>query len=351
MKSLTEQDGELVENWYIAALSHEVLGYKPISRSLYSKHYVLFRDSEGKPRALEDRCLHRGTKLSEGSCDKDGIRCPYHGWAYDPSGALIDIPSDGPKANRDRNWKIPSAPVIEQDGAVWLWTGTHSPDPVTPPWRFPFAENSAWTKYFMITNFENEVTHLVQNFMDVPHTVFVHSKWFRNKAMIQVPYELEMAKGRVKATYHKPADSVGSAMNYFINPKRQPMQHTDEFVFPNITRVDYRFGDYGLVINSQCTPVDRFKSRVYTWIAFRGNWLAPLSKPLMRFYTRRVIEQDVVIMANQGSNLVRFNERGDWKSTAADEIHLAISRIRELGIKSKASALEPSLKKESIFWI
>ncbi len=33
----------------------------------------------------------------------------------------------------------------------------------------------------MITDFPNEVTNLAENFMDVPHTVYVHRGWFRDE--------------------------------------------------------------------------------------------------------------------------------------------------------------------------
>jgi phenylpropionate dioxygenase-like ring-hydroxylating dioxygenase large terminal subunit len=358
LKSLQAVDGELRQHWYIVALAGELRGRKPLARTVYGKYYALFRDGEGKPRALLDRCVHRGAKLSEGRCVDGGLACPYHGWVYDSSGNVVDIPSEGPRsaeragAIRARRWSAPSVPVVEQDGVLWLWAGDGEPHPASPPWKFPHADDQSWQGYFMVTDFANEVTHLVQNFMDVPHTVFVHRHWFRDRALIQVPYTLEVGAGSVTATYQQPGDAIGGVMRWVINPDRLPMVHTDQYVFPNLTRVDYRFGENGFVINSQCTPVERYSTRVYTWIAYRGSWLAPWLRPVVRFYTRRVIQQDVEIMRNQGGNLRRFGEEEPaWKSTAADDIHLAISRLREAGVHSRAAALAPSYRRERLFWI
>jgi phenylpropionate dioxygenase-like ring-hydroxylating dioxygenase large terminal subunit len=365
MSTIREIDGELSAHWYIAALSSELGRRAVLARTIYGKHYALFRTDTGEVRVLEDRCLHRGTKLSEGNCDGATLRCPYHGWAYKGDGTVIDIPSEGPCTPEltatitGRGWKIPALSAVELDGVIWVWMGEDSegkpsmPNPGNPPWRFPFGEDPAWTHYFMVTDFANEVTHLAQNFMDVPHTVFVHAKWFRDKVLMKVPYRLDVGNGRVKATYLKPDDTIGGIMRYVLNPARKPMEHTDEFVFPNLTRVDYRFGENGFVINSQCTPVDRYRTRVYTWIAYRGIAFAPLLKPVMRFYTRQVIEQDVRIMENQGSNLLRHPDRTDWKSTAADEIHIAITRLRELGVKSRVEAQTQPMRatQERTFWI
>src|SRR5262249_44727278 len=158
--------GQLIENWYIAALSRELKPGKILARTVYSKHFAIFRDAHGKACVLEDRCLHRGTKLSEGHCSERGLHCPYHGWVYDSDGNVISVPSEGPSCDetslRSRKWKITSPPVIEQDGAIWIWAGAGAAQSETPPWRFPHSGDPKWIRYFMITDFENEVTHLAQ---------------------------------------------------------------------------------------------------------------------------------------------------------------------------------------------
>jgi len=204
----------------------------------------------------------------------------------------------------------------------------------------------------MITDFQNEVTNLAENFMDVPHTIFVHKNWFRTQTLREVPIELSVNQGRVLVTYHQPNDAIGWT-HFLVNPKRLPMVHTDEFIYPNITRVDYTFGEeHGFIINSQCTPLSTLSSRVYTYIAYRtgASWITRLLKPLFRFYTRVVIEQDVRIMANQGASL-REDFRRDFKATDADEIHIAIERLRELGAAGSPELWSFKKKKEKKFWI
>lgn len=357
MSTLNLRDAKLIENWYIAALSTDVTEHKPFACTLYDEPLVIFREASGTPKTLQDRCIHRGTKLSKGHCSKVGITCPYHGWTFGSEGEVISIPSEGPEndklSTRSQNkaWKVQAYPTVEQDGVIWVWMGRGEPKTAAPPWRFPYFGDKKWTQYFMVTDFENEVGHLVQNFMDVPHTVFVHDKWFREKKWMNVPYDLETSQGRVKATYHKPLDTIGGFMNRVINPDRKPMEHIDEFIYPNITRVDYRFGSRGFVINSQCSPVSEFKTRVYTWITYRGSFIAPMLKPLMRYYTRKVITQDVEIMQNQGSNLQRFKDAPVWVSTAADEIHIAIERLRTQGQMGKFETQATASNKERSFWI
>jgi hypothetical protein len=111
---------------------------------------------------------------------------------------------------------------------------------------------------------------------------------------------------------------------------------------PNITRVDYSFGEKNaFVISSQMSPESTLRTRVYTWISYRLQSFGPaagLLKPFFRFYTRRVIQQDVDIMANQGANFAR-DMTCRFQHTDADVVHVAIEQLRAAGA-SAAPLLE-----------
>ena len=78
--------------WYIAAEARE-LGTKPLTRTILGERLVLFRDGEGRPAALIDRCAHRNMALSRGRVSRGAIECPYHGWRYRGDGRCVAIPS------------------------------------------------------------------------------------------------------------------------------------------------------------------------------------------------------------------------------------------------------------------
>lgn len=354
MKPLKEIDGELINHWYILALESEVPLNKPIKRWLYDTPYVLFRDKKGKVSALVDKCTHRSAQLSLGTVEGGDIRCPYHGWKYNGGGTLTEVPSDGPidasAIPEKKTYRCAhKTPLVVQDGCVWIWPGDIAKADQGPSWRFPEFGNQKVTQYFMITDFDNEVTHLAQNFMDVPHTVFVHSKWFRNRSFLKVPIEVAVNNSRVKVTYQQTQDKIGFTEKV-LNPRQEPMLHTDEFIFPNITRVDYQFGKKFFIINSQCSPISRYKTRVYTWIAYDIGTLSKVLKPFMSYYTRQVIQQDVDIMKNQGDNFKVFGE-GDFKSTQADELHIAIDRMRAMGVQDRFEPATMNYVRERELWI
>lgn len=346
--TLQSRDGKLVNHWYIACLSYE-LKDSPIQRKIYDYLIALFRDSKGNACAVLDKCLHRHALLSKGGVIGDDIMCPYHGWKFNGAGEVTDIPSEGPTKISGKRCQQ-SFKTIERDGVIWVWMGEEGKEDTTHLWNFPHYGETGWSHYFMITDFNNEVTNLAENFMDVPHTVWVHKGWFRNKALREVPITVETKKGGVLVTYHQDKDEIGVLIKGILNPKNEPMVHTDHFIFPNITCVDYSFGEnYKYVINSQITPVSSMKSRVYTYIAYQLPYIGKILKPFIQFYTRQVIEQDVWIMDVQRPNLDP-DIPSKFQSTPADEPHIQIERMRALGVSGE-DVYQLNKKVETIIWI
>ena len=55
---------------------------------------IIVRDQDGVLRAFQNVCLHRGNTICEGGgSGLSELRCPYHRWAWDLSGALREVPS------------------------------------------------------------------------------------------------------------------------------------------------------------------------------------------------------------------------------------------------------------------
>lgn len=321
--------GTLNEHWYVAALSRQVTAKKPLAVTIMEEPLVLFRDGQGRATTLVDRCLHRNAALSKGDVFDGCIGCPYHGWTYDACGDLVCVPSEGPERSKHPGLSVERFPTIEQDGLVWVYMGTPQRAADGPPFRMPHAGESGWRSYMMLTHFDGDVTDLVENFMDVPHTAFVHAGWFRKASNAKrAEATVERTRDAVHVEYFQPDDSIGFT-RWLLNPDAKPMTHTDRFFMPNVTRVDYMWGERrGFVITSQITPITPARALVYTAITFRFGIFNPIARLLLPPYTRTVIQQDVRIMAVQTANLRRFGTRR-FHGTDADAIHRAIESLRE----------------------
>ncbi len=349
-ETMRARSGKLSDYWYAAATSEDLKSDRPLGRIIMGEMLVLFRTHGGRAVAMLDSCLHRNALLSKGEVFDGCIGCPYHGWTYDHSGKCINVPSEGAQGSAPaEERKLEDFPVREQDGLVWVWMG-YEKTPDKEPFPMPHHGEDGWGYYYMQTRFANNVTNLVENFMDVPHTVFVHQGWFRSRSKKKVPAIVERTKDSVLVTYDQPKDSIGFTERV-LNPKRLPMVHTDKFYMPNNTRVDYVFGqeERAFVITSTCTPIGPLDTQVYTLISYKLGKLSHLAKYFLPFYTRQVIQQDVEIMAIQGEALAHY-EGYQFNSTPADTLHVHIEALRDHAQHGEGPAPEPTVDKME-FWI
>ena len=344
--------GTLNQHWYVAALSRQVNGKKPFASTVMEEPLVLFRGADGRATALRDRCLHRNAALSGGDVFDGCIGCPYHGWTYDASGTCVAVPSEGPGAVPRTARRVDRFPTVEQDGVVWVYMGEADDAASAPePYRFPYAGEPGWRSYTMLTHFDGDVTDLVENFMDVPHTAFVHAGWFRRAGTAKrAEATVERTHDAVNVEYFQPDDSIGFTKR-LLNPDGRAMTHTDRFFMPNVTRVDYMWGDRrGFVISSQITPVSRTRALVYTAITFRFGAFNVLARLLLPWYTRVVINQDVRIMENQTANIARYGGRR-FHGTEADTIHRAIESLREHALAGGTGPAPEPFTTRIAFWM
>lgn len=350
--------GTLHENWYIAALSKQVNDKKPLARTIMEEPLVLFRNKAGKATALIDRCLHRNAMLSKGDLFDGCIGCPYHGWTYDADGKCVFVPSEGP-TREGKQAEAPADaparflerfPVTEKDGYVWVYMGTPERAVESEPFAFP-PVGDGWKSYTMITNFDGDVTDLIENFMDVPHTAFVHAGWFRKQhGSKRSEATVDLTDHSVIVEYFSPDDKIGF-FTRLLNPKNEPMVHTDKFYMPNCTRVDYHFGSSsGFIITSQITPINEAKAIVYTAITYKLGFLNPVGRVFLPWYTRKVIEQDVDIMEVQTGNLQKFGQRR-FHSTEADVIHRSIEALRDHAAQGEVESLPDPISTRIAFWM
>jgi phenylpropionate dioxygenase-like ring-hydroxylating dioxygenase large terminal subunit len=73
-----------------------------VTRRIGTEPVIMVRGADGAVAVLVNRCMHRGTMVC--AADRGHARtftCPYHGWTYDVSGALL-VPYPGGYAALDK---------------------------------------------------------------------------------------------------------------------------------------------------------------------------------------------------------------------------------------------------------
>lgn len=312
--------------WYAIAESRETDEERILSCRLLGHSLVVFRGADGRPAVLEDRCLHRCGKLSRGRMVSAGmLQCPYHGWIYDGGGNVVSIPSEG-GAVAARKRSLKSAPVSsrEQDGFIYACL---APDDLTPdPFAMPGFGERGWRHMRLRNLFRNSVTNCVENFIDIPHTVFVHPGIFRRSEQRRLTARISRNHGVVEVDYVGERQNLGT-FSWFLNPGGLPVEHTDCFSAPNVTHVRYNIGDNAFFITSHSVPLDDEETLVYTDLTWRFGIWTPFAGWLVRRQARKVIDQDIQILEDQMDVLKASGER--FIDTPADAIHYLVGEIRD----------------------
>ncbi len=120
--------------WLPALMSSELPGpdSEPLRLRLLGENLIAFRATSGKVGVVADACPHRGASLFFGRNEEEGLRCVYHGWKFDTTGACVDMPSEPAESNFRGKVRVRAYACIERNGIVWTYMGPRAVPPELP---------------------------------------------------------------------------------------------------------------------------------------------------------------------------------------------------------------------------
>ena len=163
----------LMNSWYVAAWDHELIDGKLLARTILGKPVLLYKGESGRVVALDNRCCHRGAKLSNGRMEGDDVRCMYHGLKFDPSGKCIQIPGQD---NIPPKLGVRSYPVVERQHLIWIWMGEAAKADPAKILEFTYLRDPAWRGKPDYMHYDANYLLIVDNLSDFAHLAFVHTK-------------------------------------------------------------------------------------------------------------------------------------------------------------------------------
>lgn len=105
--------------WHPVASSTDLVPRHVFQAQLLGREMALWRADDGNVNAWENRCLHRGVRLSIGINDGRELVCQYHGWRYANRTAgctyIPAHPADAPARTICNN----TYPAVEKHGLIW----------------------------------------------------------------------------------------------------------------------------------------------------------------------------------------------------------------------------------------
>ncbi len=159
--------------WHPIAMVEEVKD-RPIVVKALGEELVLFRDKSGDLGLVHKHCSHRGASLEFGIVQEHGIRCAYHGWAYDIDGRVLDTPSEPPTSRLKHTFCHGAYRTHEHHGLVFAYMGP--PDQVP---EFPVYDTLVWPQPNKLVPYKiptpSNWLQMHENAADPVHTAYLHT--------------------------------------------------------------------------------------------------------------------------------------------------------------------------------
>ena len=122
----------LRQHWQPVALASDLAPGQAKPVRVLGEDLTVYRDEASRVRVVGGRCAHRGTFLHTGWVEGDCIRCFYHGWKFDPTGACVEQPAE--PAGFATAAHIAAYHGEEYAGLVFVYLGPGDPPPLP---RYP----------------------------------------------------------------------------------------------------------------------------------------------------------------------------------------------------------------------
>jgi phenylpropionate dioxygenase-like ring-hydroxylating dioxygenase large terminal subunit len=311
--------------WYVACLSRELRGSRPLARTVLGTPLAVFRGSGGRPSAVLDRCPHRNVPLSYGRVRDRLLECCYHGWRFDREGACRAIPGLASSDTDRRARRVEAFPTVEQDGFVWVSTSQDEREG-RPPYRFPHIDDRAYSTVHRHVRFPAGLHACLENALDVPHTAFLHGGLFRGgREPVEIDVVVRPIAGGVEAEYigePRPEGLIGR----ILAPEGGVVTHVDRFLLPSLAQIEYRLGDNHLVDTAAFTPVSDHETDLYAAVTFRLRLPHGPLKLAVTPVVNRILAQDAAVLGRQTEAIQRFG----GEHFASTELDVLGQHIRKL---------------------
>ncbi|HTY17159.1 MAG TPA: Rieske 2Fe-2S domain-containing protein [Myxococcota bacterium] len=230
--------------WFAVAFSRDLVPGDVKRIHYFGEDLVLFRTRSGAARVLDAYCAHLGAHLGEGGrVIGESIRCPFHGWRYDGSGACVEIPycDKIPPRARLRGWD-----VLERNHLIFVWRHAEGKP---PDWEVPALPEFERPDWSPPRTFELAVPVHMQdmheNNNDPVHFHFVHGNLQMPRAEIEFREQGRVMHMVSRQRRETPYGTFDTALE------------TDSWGLGLAAVRIVGIGDAGLLMFSSTSPVDR----------------------------------------------------------------------------------------------
>ena len=250
--------------WHPFALATDATD-TPKSVRVLGEDLILFRDGQGRPGLVHERCCHRGTTLYYGKVEDEGIRYCYHGWLFNVEGRTLDMPCEpGGGFHKDR-YRQPWYPLVDYHGMLFAYMGPPGSKPAFPTYDIFDDVPDGW----QIVADDNNIglhgdptpcnwfqTH--ENVMDPFHVFILHAGFSGNQFVAEM-------ESHPDVSWHFTDGGVKSHQDRVLDDGRY-FHRVTEVLVPNVRIVASPFVEHeGQATSVAWTlPISRAETKIFT---------------------------------------------------------------------------------------
>jgi phenylpropionate dioxygenase-like ring-hydroxylating dioxygenase large terminal subunit len=329
-----EMDPLLLNDWHPVAAGAALAAGALLTARLLEQELVLWRDAGGAVHAWDDRCPHRGARLSLGRVQDERLVCAYHGWQFDASGACRLQPAQPndtpPKTACARRFE-----AREAYGMVWVCLGQPARD--LPP--FP-EHGDARLRKVLCGPYPVHACgpRIIENFLDMAHFPFIHEGILGAREFTEVPdyqvapYDDGLGERGMRGVIATDCRAWQPQANLLAEGGSM-VEYTYRVVRPLtaiLTKLPQRQGGLAEAISLHVQPEDEEHCRAWIVLALCD---ADSSDGQLRQFQDRIFLQDLAILESQRPKRVPL-EPGIEVPQRADRLSAAYRRmLKELGMR------------------
>ena len=299
------------------------VGREPVAATLLDEDLVLFR-SNGAVSAFEDRCAHRGTRLSLGRVDDQGLlECGYHGWAFGVDGQCERIPSLHDGGTIPSRARVRDFPVTERHGLIWVALE----EPVADIAPFPEYDDDRYLTFVALrANWNASAGRFSENGLDITHFAWVHPGTLGDREHAECPdidiavtsygFEYSYSREALVSPFASGGETVHShTMHHLPFTRRRVLRSTAGHSVQYVT----------------ARPTSARQCEIWM-IEARDHHLDDPLEPYMEF-SRCLLEQDREIVESQRPEMLPVDLTTELHLRGPDSVALTFRRcLQQAGI-------------------
>jgi 5,5'-dehydrodivanillate O-demethylase oxygenase subunit len=265
---------------------------------------VLYKDRSGNFGLIGEQCPHRRASMAYGIPTQDGIRCPYHGWKFDGTGACLEQPNEPEGSTFKEKVSLAGYPVRELGGLLWTYMGP-TPAPELP--RLDGFVEEGTFKCLGWSIVPCNWLQMMENSVDTCHTEWLHGNF--------VEFVFEKDHLKVPASRH--TAKIGfDEFEYGIIKRRLLVGQTEDcedwrvghpLVFPNILAIGSSTPNAKMYAFQIRVPIDDEHTMHYWYNAF----VPPIGVEVPQRLFDQFDVYEVPFKDEQGEYLLAFTHAQD----------------------------------------